>query len=673
MPAMATNTYAASKLKVKASKKTVQVKKSVKLTAKGLSAKQLKKVKWSTTKAGKKVVKLSKKKGKSIKVTGKKAGKAKITAKYGKKKATITIKVKAVKKTPATPAKSAPVISGTENVQTQYGLATTYNKVTKELTKADLLKGVTASVDGQAIALTEENVTIGDPIYDYIDKSAETKDGRLVKQAMYPVTYTVTANDKTTTKTIYVVVKNQDPTLNAKDVAYAINKTKEDNNEITLRGIVEKAVVSVDDYESFPATATDKSLSAFEKISGNTVSVYKIVNAEGKTVYAVEDAAANQKEVKLDAKNFRTAEATTYTVTLKATDYLTGTSTKDIKLNIQPNQAPTVTTEAVTLYTDYNGFSEATAREDILSQLTYDDAEDGTGVAVASNNGFVEFEDADTNKIAFDKSKVAYVYVTKVLDKDGSSAQGKRIAVTKKVSTPAITVKDDQGKGTTGRVYLPYVGENTHQAKYGISDFNAYISAKAGDQDLTLSTAAYDAAEEGAWLANNNGNASLDPREEGAATIDYTVYYNVKVGDNMRHFQATKKVIFKVVKDENLAATKALDAKTDKGTIPAPTTGTAVKDDGSQDTNPAKAEVKVTIALSADKTTADATVTGTTEAVQYHWQFETADGTYQDFERTSASTASLELNGYKGTIRVAINDGSFNNGNPVYSDPIVIK
>ena len=141
----------------------------------------------------------------------------------------------------------------------------------------------------------------------------------------------------------------------------------------------------------------------------------------------------------------------------------------------------------------------------------------------------------------------------------------------------------------------------------------------------------------------------------------------------MRHFQATKKVIFKVVKDENLAATKALDAKTDKGTIPAPTTGTAVKDDGSQDTNPAKAEVKVTIALSADKTTADATVTGTTEAVQYHWQFETADGTYQDFERTSASTASLELNGYKGTIRVAINDGSFNNGNPVYSDPIVIK
>ena len=324
MPAMATNTYAASKLKVKASKKTVQVKKSVTLKATGLSAKQLKKVKWSTTKAGKKVVKLSKKKGKSIKVTGKKAGKAKITAKYGKKKATITIKVKAVKKTPATPAKSAPVISGTENVQTQYGLATTYNKVTKELTKADLLKGVTASVDGQAIALTEENVTIGDPIYDYIDKSAETKDGRLVKQAKYPVTYTVTANDKTTTKTIYVVVKNQDPTLNAKDVAYAINKTKEDNNEITLRGIVEKAVVSVDDYESFPATATDKSLSAFEKISGNTVSVYKIVNAEGKTVYAVEDAAANQKEVKLDAKNFRTAEATTYTVTLKATDYLTG-------------------------------------------------------------------------------------------------------------------------------------------------------------------------------------------------------------------------------------------------------------------------------------------------------------------------------------------------------------
>ena len=101
MPAMTANTYAASKLKIKASKKTVQVKKSVTLKATGLSAKQLKKVKWSTTKAGKKVVKLSKKKGKSIKVTGKKAGKAKITAKYGKKKKTITITVKKATKKPA--------------------------------------------------------------------------------------------------------------------------------------------------------------------------------------------------------------------------------------------------------------------------------------------------------------------------------------------------------------------------------------------------------------------------------------------------------------------------------------------------------------------------------------------------------------------------------------------
>ena len=94
MPAMAQSSYAASKLKVSPSKKTISVKKTVKLTAKGLSAKQLKKVKWSTTKAGKKIVKLSASKGKTIKVTGKKAGKAKITAKYGKKKATVTITVK---------------------------------------------------------------------------------------------------------------------------------------------------------------------------------------------------------------------------------------------------------------------------------------------------------------------------------------------------------------------------------------------------------------------------------------------------------------------------------------------------------------------------------------------------------------------------------------------------
>ena len=95
MPAMAQSSYAASKLKVKPSKKTISVKKTVKLTAKGLSAKQLKKVKWSTTKAGKKIVKLSASKGKAIKVTGKKAGKATITAKYGKKKAKATITVKA--------------------------------------------------------------------------------------------------------------------------------------------------------------------------------------------------------------------------------------------------------------------------------------------------------------------------------------------------------------------------------------------------------------------------------------------------------------------------------------------------------------------------------------------------------------------------------------------------
>ena len=43
MPAMAQSSYAASKLKVSPSKKTISVKKTVKLTAKGLSAKQLKK------------------------------------------------------------------------------------------------------------------------------------------------------------------------------------------------------------------------------------------------------------------------------------------------------------------------------------------------------------------------------------------------------------------------------------------------------------------------------------------------------------------------------------------------------------------------------------------------------------------------------------------------------
>lgn len=85
--------HAAKKLKVSKSKVTVEYGKTVKVSAKGLTAKQLKKVTWKSSNTA--VANITKAKGKTIGIQGIKAGKTTITAKYGKKKAKVKVTVEA--------------------------------------------------------------------------------------------------------------------------------------------------------------------------------------------------------------------------------------------------------------------------------------------------------------------------------------------------------------------------------------------------------------------------------------------------------------------------------------------------------------------------------------------------------------------------------------------------
>lgn len=202
MPAMAQNSYAASKLKVSPSKKTISVKKTVKLTAKGLSAKQLKKVKWSTTTAGKKVVKLSASKGKTIKVTGKKAGKATITAKYGKKKAkaTITVKAAATKTTVASVAidKTSPKVGDTltATLADKDGKAVTAD-ATYQWYRVNQATGVANEIAGATLA-TYKVVAADYNISGYTIYVVATVSGKTVKSAPTAVVssgYTASLSD----------------------------------------------------------------------------------------------------------------------------------------------------------------------------------------------------------------------------------------------------------------------------------------------------------------------------------------------------------------------------------------------------------------------------------------------------------------------------------------------
>ena len=515
MPAMASQSFAAKK-----TKKTVKITKVYHKGTKTNTVTQGKywtlrykvtpgktAVKWKTSNSN---VTLSKKGPDSYLARFKKPGKASVTAyvKSNKKKKVVwNFNIKAA-------AKNAIVID-TTNVTKEYGLATKYNKKKADLTKAELLKQVKVTVDGKDVTstLTEDNVNIGEPIVKRILKADDKdKNGVEYTAATYPVTFTYEANGKKASKTVHVTVENQAPKLNTKDVAVAISKTNE--GLLSQDDFIEKAVTSVEDYESFEnGTGTYKK---FNGINGNSVVVDKVVNAEGKTITWPE---------------IRIAEATTYTVTLKVTDFLGGTSTTDVKLTVQPNNAPTIATTAVKL--DKAELNAANIKKAIFDQLTYDDAEDGTGVKASESQTTaagleLRFQDADTN-ILFtlgsdaptkeQMAKVKYVSVTGLKDKNGASAQAKRLTVSF-VSAPVITVKDNEGtKADIARVYIPYVSENTHQAPMTLKDAYAYISATYEGSAMTLVTP-YDKAADQAKI-----DAQIAAKTLAAGTKSALDYY----------------------------------------------------------------------------------------------------------------------------------------------------
>ncbi|MGN8649788.1 hypothetical protein ACTNEM_07150 [Eubacterium pyruvativorans] len=643
MPAMASQSFAAKK-----TKKTVKITKVYHKGTKTNTVTQGKywtlrykvtpgktAVKWKTSNSN---VTLSKKGPDSYLARFKKPGKASVTAyvKSNKKKKVVwNFNIKAA-------AKNAIVID-TTNVTKEYGLATRLNKKKADLTKAELLKQVKVTVDGKDVTstLTEDNVKIGKPIVKRIIKTNHYN-GVDYTEATYPVTFTYEAKGKKASKTVNVTVENQAPKLNTKDVAVAINKDKETTKKtITESEFIEKAVTSVEDYESFESgKGTYDEFVAISKgwNHPNKVEITKVVNAEGKTI---------------DWNAIRVAEATTYTVTLKATDFLGGTSTADVKLTVQPNNAPTIATTAVKL--DKADLNATNIKKAIFDQLTYDDAEDGTGVKASDGQTTVaglelRFQDADTNTLftlgndtptKALMEKVKYVSVTGLKDKDGASAQAKRLTVSF-VSAPVITVKDNEGtKADIARVYIPYVSENTHQAPMTLKDAYAYISATYEGSAMTLVTpfdvaadqANIDAQIKAGTLAAGTKTAlkanltadkdtfSLDPRHEGQTeTVTFTVTAKDATG---LVTTATKKVIFKVVAAANKDAQKTFDAKVDAGNTTTPSAPTTpVFNDEGQQVN----KITVTATKDTAKKSATAEVKGaaTSATITYQWYYQSA-------------------------------------------------
>ena len=292
-------------------------------------------------------------------------------------------------------------------------------------------------------------------------------------------------------------------------------------------------------------------------------------------------------------------------------------------------------------------------RNAIFDQLTYDDAEDGTGVKASKGQTTVDglelkFQDADTlftlgntNPTKDQMEKVKYVSVTGLKDKDGASAQAKRLTVSF-VSAPVITVKDNEGtKADIARVYIPYVSENTHQAPMTLKDAYAYISATYEGSAMTLVTpydvaadqANIDAQIKAGTLAAGTKTAlkanltadkttfSLDPRVEGdTETVTFTVTAKDATGLTTT---ATKKVIFKVVATANKDAQKAFDAKVDAGntTTPSAPTTPVFNDEGKQVN-----KITVTATKDTAKKSATAQVNGAAASakITYQWYYQSA-------------------------------------------------
>ena len=547
MPAMASQSFAAKKLTVKPAKKTIYVKKSVTLKAN-------QKVKWSASKSSLKVVKLTSKKAKSVKVTGKKAGKAVVTAKVGKQTKKVTITVKKAKKAPVA---AEPTFAGIENVQTEYGLATDQNKRTEAVTKADLLKGVTAkAADGTDLTSSiNVNISAGTDEYSNIPTNGVAQ-ASVAKS--YTVTYSVTDTaGKTATKSIKVIVRNQAPSLTVANITRSFQKEAPADVE---KYLVAAGVKAVDDYETFPADtkATAKTVEAFEgikdkagqKIEGQTVKVTKVADSTGAALTKIDGTGADKKEV-VDFSKIDFNKAGTYTITYTATDVNGAKDSKTATLTIQQNQAPVIdTTKTIEVAKDLNA-NENAVKLAVWKQVVINDAEDGTGVkpnkaAASVDNGNVIFKDANGKVLSFANTedfykKLASVTLNNVKDSDGANAQTATVPV-KVVDGLVLTASNQTlnvNASSTGNIDL---------MKFISATYNGEAYALTGTTTLTT---------DANTTVTVNGVAKTTVPENTSAT--YTVVYAVKyIKDGAEVTSATKTITVSVV---DKAAVDAVVAK----------------------------------------------------------------------------------------------------------------
>lgn len=506
------------------------------------------------------VVKVIAKAGKHATVKVKGVGTAKITVytKANKKaKAVWSFKTKKVEA-------AAPTID-TSKVQTTYGLSTQYNMVDKSITTADLLKNVTAKdANGKdvtvSIASIKEVTATSDSInaYQTVSEVGLNNAGK-----HFEVTYTATdANGKTATKTVVVTVKNLDPVVTANNFSVAIKadntntssewaNTKE-NTKLTAAELINKGIVSVDDYESYPATtkAEAKTPEAFQKaVTGNTIEVAKITDASGKSLEKT-DKTVTPAKTTADPSQIVLNKAGTYNITYKVTDYLGASVEKTVTMTVANNTAPTIATTSAKIY---EGSKDPAG--DVLAQLTYNDAEDGQNVKVTKENlkdgdkdiAQVQFIDANGNTVEISNpyfyQKVAKAYVVNVRDKDGAFAQTKLIDITVAKGIE-LTAKDQT-------VDL----ETTTPATTTVNPMK-FITATLNGTALTLDDPA----------TTTGGNTKVTIKDSTGKEVSsipthvagtYTVTYVVTAKDGDTTLTATKTISVKVVdKDAEAKAAK---------------------------------------------------------------------------------------------------------------------
>lgn len=525
MPAMASQSFAAKKLTVKPAKKTIYVKKSVTLKAN-------QKVKWSASKSSLKVVKLTSKKAKSVKVTGKKAGKAVVTAKVGKQTKKVTITVKKAKKAPVA---AEPTFAGIENVQTEYGLATYQNKRTEAVTKADLLKGVTAkAADGTDLTSSiNVNISAGTDEYSNIPTNGVAQ-ASVAKS--YTVTYSVTDTaGKTATKSIKVIVRNQAPSLTVANITRSIKKGTP--TEGVEKYLVAAGVKAVDDYETFPADtkATAKTVKAFEGIKdkdehiieGQTVKVTKVADSTGAALTKIDGTGADKKEI-VDFSKIDFNKAGTYTITYTATDVNGAKDSKTATLTIQQNQAPVIdTTKTIEVAKDLNA-NENAVKLAVWKQVVINDAEDGTGVkpnkdadaqTIVGDN--VIFKDASGKTLKFESiedfyKKLASVTLNNVTDSDLANAQTATVPV-KVVDGLVLTASNQTlnvNASSTGNIDL---------MKFISATYNGEAYALTGT--TTLTTDANTTVEVKTVDGVTKTTTTVPENTSAKYTVKYTVNY----------------------------------------------------------------------------------------------------------------------------------------------------